>query len=84
MVELTLREQVLTLLKEKGPMNIQDLTRETTQTRQYVSEKLNLARRKGQVKDKFIKKQLPWGGFVLSHYWMITKTGEKWLKEKKI
>ena len=84
MVEITLREHLLHLLQKRGPMNISELTSETLQTRQQVSDKLNLARRKGHVRDKFLKKQLPWGGFVLSHYWMITKVGERWLKEKKI
>jgi len=82
MVELTLREEILTILKNKGPRNISEIAAETQAVRQNVMEKLYQARRLGHVKDTFVSKELPWGGKVLTHVWMITRRGEAWLGEK--
>lgn len=82
MVEKTLREQVLTFLKQKGPLNVSEIVRLTVNVRSNVKHALDLAKRRGHVKDSFMKLENPWGGHVLAHVYQITKAGEAWLKER--
>lgn len=82
MAELTLRERLLTILKKQGPKNISELVRETKVVRANVTGKLAVAKRKNHVKDTYMKKFLPWGGHVLAHVYQITKSGERWLKDR--
>ena len=82
MVRLTLREEILELLKKEGAKNTSEIAMATKTSRQNVMDKLYLARRLGHVKDTFVHKELAWGGKVLTHVWMITSKGKTWIEEK--
>jgi len=82
MVALTLREEILQLLKKRGAMNISEICEATGGIRSNVIDRLYQARRLDHVKDTFVYKELPWGGKVLTHVWMLTRKGNAWLEEK--
>ena len=82
MVGQTLREQLLTVLKQKGPLNISELTKITNVARSNVQGKLALAKGRGHVKSNYMKKENAWGGHVLVHVYQITEAGDKWLSQK--
>lgn len=82
MVELTLREQLLTILQKQGPKNIAELARQAGVQRINVTDKLAVSKRRGHVKSQYMKKHLPWGGHTLVHVYQITKGGEEWLTQR--
>jgi len=82
MVELTLREQLLTILQKQGPKNIAELARKTGVVRANVTAKLALSKYKNHVKSTYMRTENPWGGHILVHVYQITKSGEEWLAER--
>ena len=77
-----MREQLLTILKQKGPLNVAELTRATNVARSNVQAKLFLAKGRGHVKSSYMKQENTWGGHVLVHVYQITEGGKRWLEEK--
>jgi len=81
--EVTLREKILRLLLEKGPMNINEIAVTLNTLRQSVYEKLLIARREGHVADQWSQKPNRIGAWVIQHLFAITDGGKEWLKQQE-
>ena len=83
-IPFTLKERLMQSLYKNPHLNIAELVVATNRQRSHVRERLYTAKRQGFVKDRFIRKLAPWGGFALCHCWELTKDGKKWVEDQLI